>query len=139
MEPYAALIAFFEQNIPFNAHLGMRVEHLESGRCTLRIPFRPEWIGDPMRPALHGGVISTLADAAGGLAVFSTLDALARVSTVDLRVDYLRPALEDDLLCDAEIVRAGNRVAVCSMRIHQPDGRVVADGRAVYNVLRDGA
>ena len=131
------LIEFFENGIPFNAHVGMRVEALQTGRCTLRLPFRPEWVGDPFRPALHGGLMSTLADAAGGLAVFSTVDQLGRVSTVDMRIDFLRPGLLEDLWCEAWVVRAGNRVAVTTMRVFQKDGaHVPVEGRGVYNVIR---
>lgn len=131
-------ISFFEERIPFNAHLRMKIELLEKGLCRIRIPFRPEFIGDPYRPAMHGGVISALIDAAGGGAVFSTLNQLAGVSTVDLRVDYLRPGLLEDLVCDATVLRAGNRVAVTSTRVTQgaDAAYVTAEGRGVYNILR---
>ena len=132
-------IEFFETGIPFNAHLGMKIDRVENERCVLRIPFQPTWVGDPFRPALHGGVISTLVDAAGGMAVFTTLTKPGAVSTVDLRVDYLRPGLLEDLFCEARVLRAGNRVAVTSMRVFQgADGQyVTAEGRGVYNVLRE--
>jgi uncharacterized protein (TIGR00369 family) len=115
----------------------MRIEHAAGGRCVLRVPFRPELVGDPDRPALHGGVLSALADAAGGLAVFSALGdpTRGRTSTVDLRIDYLRPALLEDLVCEAGVIRMGNRVAATRMVIRQGD-HVPAEARAVYNVVR---
>ncbi len=132
-----ALIAFFQNGIPFNAWLGMKVERLEDGECTLRVPFRPELVGDPLRPALHGGVLSTTADAAGGLAVFSKAMSLeTRVSTVDIRVDYLRPGRLTDLWCDARVIRLGNRVAVTTMVVRQEGDHVAAECRGVYNVVR---
>jgi uncharacterized protein (TIGR00369 family) len=135
----AALVQFFEDQIAFNRLLGMRVDHLGDGDCRIQIPHRPELLGDPFRPALHGGVISTLADTAGGLAVFTQLDLTQRrVATVDLRVDYLRPGRAEDLYCDARVVRAGNKVAVAAMVIWQgegPEDYVVADCRGVYNVV----
>jgi uncharacterized protein (TIGR00369 family) len=131
------LIRFFEQDIPFNAWLGMKVVEAAAARVVLRVPFRPELVGDPSRPALHGGVLSALADTAGGLAVFAALGdpSRGRASTVDLRVDYLRPARLEDLACHAELVRMGNRVAVVRMTIRQGD-HVPADARGVYNVVR---
>jgi uncharacterized protein (TIGR00369 family) len=133
-----SLIGFFETGIPFNAHLGMKVDKLEGGVCLLRVPFRPEFVGDPFRPALHGGVISAMVDAAGGLAVFSTLEQMGGVSTVDLRVDYLRRGLLEDIVCEARVIRAGNRVAVTSMQVLQGENKdyLTAEGRAVYNILR---
>lgn len=138
MTPEQALIRFFENEIAYNKHLGMRVTELAPGRCQLIVPFVDHLIGDPFRPALHGGVLSALGDAAGGLAVFSQLDFLkSRVSTVDLRVDYLRPGGAEDIVCDAHVVRAGNKVAVTNMVLWQGDPeQVVADCRAVYNVVR---
>lgn len=136
---HADLIEFFEQQIAFNKALGMKVASLEDGACRLVVPYDPQLIGDPFRPALHGGVLSALADAAGGLAVFSRVDyPRRRVSTVDLRVDYLRPGRAEALHCDAHVVRVGNKVAVTNMVLWQgegPEDYVVADSRAVYNVV----
>ena len=140
VEARAALVRFFEDQIAFNRLLGMRISSHGDGECRIVIPHRPELLGDPFRPALHGGVISTLADTAGGLAVFTQLDLTQRrVATVDLRVDYLRPGRAEDLHCDARVVRAGNKVAVAAMVCWQgtgPEDYVVADCRGVYNVVR---
>jgi uncharacterized protein (TIGR00369 family) len=134
------LVAFFEQQIPFNRHLGIKVVSVKKGECMIKVPFQQDWIGDPHRPALHGGVLSTVADAAGGLAVFSVLaDPMAdRASTVDLRIDYLRRGLLEDVYCRAKVLRVGNRVAVTEMVCLQGEHRdyVAAECRAVYNIHR---
>lgn len=134
----STLIEFFENRIPFNKLLGIKIEALEPGHALLRTPYRDELIGDPARPALHGGVLSAMIDAAGGLAVFASLDKLGPVATIDLRVDYLRAGLLEDIWCDATLIRAGNRVAVTSMRVLQGADRsyLTAEGRGVYNILR---
>jgi uncharacterized protein (TIGR00369 family) len=102
----------------------------------LTLAVREDFIGDPRRPALHGGVVSSLIDTAGGLAAWSALTPGESVSTVDLRVDYLEPAgLGASLRASAELVRKGNRV--CHVRIAVTQGDVlVAEGRAVYNIHR---
>ena len=130
---------FMEEQIPFNKYLGLRVKHLEWGRATLEIPFREEFIGDPFRPALHGGVISMLLDTCGGAAVFTQFASFEdRTSTVDLRIDYLRPGQKETLLADAEVIRAGNRVAVVDITAYHPGERErpVALGKGVYNMRR---
>ena len=133
----AGLIRFFEQEIPFNAFLGMRVEELSRGHGKVRVPHRPEYLGDTQRPALHGGVISTLLDTAGGLAAFTEVEPGDRISTVDLRVDYLRPAAEADLIAEAWVIRVGNRVAVCDVIAYQDDRAIhIATGKSVYNIRR---
>lgn len=136
----ALLTRFFEERIPFNAWLGIRIEALGRGSCVLRLPARPELVGNPGLPAVHGGVLSTLCDTAGGLAVFTALSAGHSVSTVDLRVDYLRPGKVDAwIFASAEVVRLGNRVAVANCEIWQDDPtNTIAQGRGVYNIHRGG-
>src|ERR1700738_3523218 len=90
-----------ESFIPFNKYLGVRLCEVERGRVRIEVPFRPELIGDPMRGALHGGVISTLADTCGGAALWSAADDdHMRISTIDLRIDYLRPGKQETLVAE---------------------------------------
>lgn len=136
-----ALTIWFEQGIPYNKMLGLKVDHIARGECTLRIPWRHELIGDVGRPALHGGVTSMIADTAGGCACFTMLERPTdRVSTVDLRVDYLRPGRAQDVVCRAKIVRVGNRVGVARMEVFSgdadEDAEPIATGQGVYNILR---
>jgi len=135
--PYESLARLFE-SVPFMQFLGMRFDSLEDGRALLRIPFRPELIGNPELPALHGGVISALLDTCGGAAVWTRIGEHDRVSTVDLRVDYLRPGRPEDLLGQARVIRAGNRVAVTELRAFQPGSpdEPIAVGTGVYNIHR---
>jgi uncharacterized protein (TIGR00369 family) len=127
-----------EELVPFNRVLGVKCTKAEEGFVRLEIPFRPELIGDPTRPALHGGVLSALADTAGGAAVWTTLeDERARVSTIDLRIDYLRPGQPLLIICEAIVVRAGNRVGVTDMRVFHPsnEAETIATGKGVYNII----
>lgn len=128
----------FEEVIPFNRFLGVEVAEVEEGRVRLELPFRDEFIGNPEMPALHGGVVSMLLDTAGGAAVWTRLEPTDRVSTVDLRVDYLRPARAERLAAVGSVVRLGNRVGVAELRAFHPgsDEEPVAAGMGVYNVRR---
>jgi uncharacterized protein (TIGR00369 family) len=131
-----AVLRMMEEHAPFNQFLGIRGESVEPGRGVLILPVRAEFVGDPRRPALHGGVLSALIDTAGGVAAWSALGTGESVSTVDLRVDYLEPAgLGEPLRAEAELVRKGNRV--CHVRVAVTQGKtLVAEGRAVYNIHR---
>jgi len=133
-----------EEMIPFNRYLGVKLARAESGFARLEVPFRDELVGDPLRPALHGGVLSALADAAGGAAVWTGIeDEEARISTIDLRIDYLRPAKLELVVAEARIVRLGNRVGVADVRLFHPsaEAETIATGKGVYNIKmkRDGA
>jgi uncharacterized protein (TIGR00369 family) len=138
MSTPAEFIEFFEQHIPFNQLVGFRLRAIEKGFARAEAPFRPELIGDPARPALHGGVISALIDACGGFAVWSEVSLKNRVSTIDLRVDYLAPGTAEPLIAEARVVRLGNRVGVVDVRCTQPSAPdvVVATGKGVYNIKR---
>jgi uncharacterized protein (TIGR00369 family) len=133
------LARIMQEHIPFNRLLKVRMVAAERGSVRLEVPFAPELVGDPMRPALHGGVLSTLADAAGGAAIWSGVeDDRGRVSTIDLRIDYLRPGRLETVIADAKTVRLGKRVGVADIRLFHPDreDETIATGKGVYNVLR---
>jgi len=132
----ADVMRLMEEHSPFNRLLGIRGERVEPGHAVLVLPVRPEFVGDPRRPALHGGVVSALADTAGGAAAWSALSPGESVSTVDLRVDYLEPAgLAGPLRAEAVLLRKGNRVCHVRVRVTQ-EGTLVAEASAVYNIHR---
>jgi len=64
-------------------------------------------------------------------------DDRARVSTIDLRVDYLRPAKLEPVIAEAKVVRVGNRVGVADVRLFQPsdESATIATGKGVYNII----
>ncbi len=131
-----AVLRMMEEHVPFNRMLGIRGESVEAGRAVLVLPVREEFVGDPRRPALHGGVLSALIDTAGGVASWSALSEGETVSTVDLRVDYLEPArLAGPLRAEAWLVRKGNRVCHVRVALTQ-DGTIVAEGVGVYSIHR---
>ena len=130
------VLQIMEEFSPFNRLLGIKGEKVEPGRVVLRLPVRPEFVGDPRRQALHGGVVSALIDTAGGAAAWSALAKGESVSTVDLTVDFLEPAtLDAPLVAEAELVRKGNRVCHVRVAVSQGDKRV-AEGRAVFSIHR---
>lgn len=135
---FAKLTELIERGIPFNEVLGIKVVELREGHVRLRVPYRPELLGDTRRPALHGGVISSLVDVCGGFAVWTCCRLEDRIATIDLGVDYLRPALDRDLYAEATVRLMGNRVGNAHVLLWSdgaPD-KHVAVGRAVYNIRR---
>ena len=80
------------EHIPHCTRIGMEVLETGPRTATVRLPWREELVGDPGRGVVFGGVITTLLDHAGGLAVFCSLPELKAIATLDLRIDYLRAA-----------------------------------------------
>ena len=126
--------------IPFNRVLGIQVHEIGRGRAVFAVPFRPELVGDPERPALHGGVLSAVADAAGGCAVWTMVGESDRISTIDLRIDYLRPARLELFHAVATVLRVGNRVGVANVLVFHPGSpsAPVAEAKGVFSVKRAG-
>ena len=87
---------------------------------------------------VHGGFAATLLDSATGCAVYSTLDAGDRWTTLGLQVDYLRPLSVDSgrVRCEANVVRVGGRIGLADGLLTDGDGRPVARGRTTCLVVR---
>lgn len=134
----------FEQMIPFNRVLGLKLDSLDPKAPRLRFDMRPELVGNPVRQILHGGVISATLDVVGGLAI--ALASLAEktdepparqfpnIGTIDLRVDYLRPGRGKFFIATGRVVRLGGRVAVAHTELVNDTGEQIATGSAAYIV-----
>ena len=140
----AKLRQAFEESVPFNRVLGLKVESLDAEAPKLRFDMRPELIGNPRRQILHGGVISAVLDVAAGFAIHMAVlqgrteepkeDQLPRIGTIDLRIDYLRPGRGVYFIATGRVVRLGNRVAVAHMDLVNDSGEQIATGGAAYMV-----
>jgi len=135
---FNVLTDLIENGLPFQKMLGIRVSEIVEGRVKLFIPFREDLVGDTRRPALHGGVISTLADVCAGFAVWTRCQLDDRIATIDLLVDFLHPATSSDLYAEATVNLIGNRVGNAHVVIwsQSSPGQHVAEGRGVYNIRR---
>lgn len=143
-----AIVELFEQKIVFNQHIGLKIDEVLPERVAGHLDMRPELIGHYAHHRLHGGVISAAMDAMGGLAVLAGLAArhmddsveqrmhrFAKLGTIDLRIDYLRPAVGSARFAiTAEALRLGSRVASTRMAFHGADGTLLAVGAAAYIV-----
>jgi uncharacterized protein (TIGR00369 family) len=137
----------FEEKIAFNRVIGLRIDSMEAEGVSAHIDMRPELIGHYAHQRLHGGVISATLDAMGGLAVMAAIGArhldeqpdvrlmrFAKLGTIDLRIDYLRPATGPRFIARAEVMRLGSRVASTRMEFRSADDKLLSTGSAAYIV-----
>ena len=130
------LIKLAEEEIPIHKYFGLKVEIVEKDFIKIRVPFRKDLVGDIRTNHWHGGIIATILDSVGsaiGIANFNSPE--DKLSTIDLRVDYLRFANGNDLVFEGKLVRMGNRIMVTKMKAFQ-DNLLVAEGKGVYNFIR---
>ena len=98
--------------IPHCAETGILITALDKQAAVGELPYRPEWLADPERGMLHPGIVTTLVDSTCGVALIGHLESYEPIATVDLRVDYLRPAFAgSSVLCRAECYRVTRYIA----------------------------
>lgn len=142
-----AIHEIFVDRIPFNRVLGIDVVSLNHDCPEVRFEMRPELVGNFNRGMLHGGVISSVHDLTGGLVAYLALqqklkdrpieermERFARIGTIDLRIDYLRPGLGKWFTCKGKPLRTGNKVAVASMELHNDGGELISVATGAYTV-----
>jgi uncharacterized protein (TIGR00369 family) len=147
LEFIASLKNLFEEKIVFNKLLGLKITSIKADRVVARIDMRNELIGHYAHNRIHGGVISAGLDAMGGLAVMAAIGArhmdepplqrlqrFAKLGTIDLRVDYLRPGISEFFELRAEVMRLGSRVASTRMEFLGSDGKLFSTGAGAYIV-----
>jgi uncharacterized protein (TIGR00369 family) len=143
----ALLRGLFEERIAFNRLIGLRIDRIAAGLVTGHLEMRPELIGHDGHQRLHGGVISATLDAMAGVAIMAAIGArhmddsppqrmqrFAKLGTIDLRIDYLRPATGARFVLSGEALRVGSRVASARMSFCDASGELLATGAAAYIV-----
>lgn len=124
--------------IPHNREIGLEFVDAQVGEATLRLPWQSQLIGNPGTDVVHGGVITSLIDSGSGLAVFCALPEMERIATLDLRIDYMRPATpEQDLYARCQCYRLTRQVAFVRAVAYQstPDEPVAT---SVSTFMRSG-
>lgn len=111
----SSLIDILPQLASGSAHthaLGFRFDGVNGDTVRLRVPWRGDLVGDPQTGIIAGGLVTTLLDHVGGLAVWVKSGQFVPIATLDLRVDYMRPAApRRDLIAEAMCYRLTNSIA----------------------------
>lgn len=141
------LVDTFSESVPFHRVIGLHFDVVDEDRCCLSFHRRPELIGNYLQNILHGGVIATVLDVAGGtmaavglvqkhhhLGEQEVMERLSKLGTIDLRIDYLRPGHGQQFTVTAALLRGGNKVAVTRMELHNESGSLIAVGTGTYLV-----
>jgi len=93
--------------------LGAVLGKVEPGRVEIALPFRPEL--SQQHGFFHAGIISTIADSAGGYAGFTLFPADAGVLTVEFKLNLLAAADGERAIAAGEVIRSGRTLTVCRL------------------------
>ncbi|CDG23087.1 conserved protein of unknown function [Xenorhabdus poinarii G6] len=137
----------FIYHMPFNQVLGLELLRFEQDYVELQFRYQEKLVGNIMHKILHGGAIASILDVAGGLVcagnMLTAMDALTTeelqkrlttLGTIDLRVDYLRPGRGEVFTASCNIIRAGNKVSVARIELHNEKQVHIASAVGTYLV-----
>ena len=117
-------------HMPFNALLGIHVKDVHDDGVTIECPIRPDlWNG---MGVVHGGVIATLADVAVGMSLMHKHGAEQPATTVEMKLNYLRPAGKGSLFARAHLLKAGLTLAVARADVKDDHGNLIATALVTY-------
>ncbi len=115
------LLEAFEA-IPHCRELGLQVVEFEPGAGTIRLDYQERLVGNVEFGFVHGGVITTVLDTVAGLATLSAVKKGTSIATLDLRIDYLKPATpEMPIFGFAECYKTTRHVAFARGYAHHGD------------------
>jgi uncharacterized protein (TIGR00369 family) len=132
--------AFTDSAVPHNGALGLRAVDCGTDFATLKLPYDPKLVGNPETGVLHGGAVTTLMDATAGMAVFMKLMKPTRIATLDLRIDYLRPADPGkDVLARCECYKVTRQVAfVRGIAFNDDESNPIASAAGTFMIFGEG-
>lgn len=144
--PKSQVLAFmthsFRDGVPHNAALGLELIDVGpgDGYATMRLPYCAELVGDPETGVLHGGAITGLIDATCGAAIFMKLAKAVAIATLDLRIDYLKPATPGlDVIARADTIKLTRNVGfVRAFAYHEDPTDPIASAAATFMIGTKG-
>lgn len=134
MTPLVEQLAQWFMTLPHCATLGMRFVGTEGHTATMALDWREDLVGNPATGVLHGGVITSLIDTTSATAIFTRLEEAEAMATLDLRIDYLKPAEPGKtVFCRAECYRLTRQIGFTRAVCHQGDpSDPIAHGVATF-------
>jgi len=124
---------------PYSRELGLRLHGVEPDWCVIKVLPDERLVGNPATRVVHGGVITALLDSCYGLAIFVKLDKLRPMATLDLRIDYLKPATPGrEIFGGAVCYKLGHELAfVRGAAYHDSPDDPIATSSAIF-MFTDG-
>lgn len=126
---------------PYIEKIGAEMLEIGASEARARLAYKPELVGDPDTGVVHGGVITGLLDHMGGAAVMAALPEPVPIATLDLRIDYMKPAKPGaDIFAEARCLKVTREIAFVRGSAYQDDpANPIANCTAAFILLRAGS
>jgi uncharacterized protein (TIGR00369 family) len=136
VERLAQLNRMFMRYVPHNVALGIELVSMGKAKSVMKLPYQAKLVGNPDSGVLHGGAITSLMDACCGAAVFMALEQPTRIATLDLRIDYLKPATPPlDVTAHAHCYKVTRNVAfVRCIACHDDESDPIASAAGTFMI-----
>lgn len=129
-----ALLARIRKSSPFWALLGLELADIRKGWASVRLPFDGKLV-HPLGIA-HGGAIFSTADSAVAMALIGMLDRSESMTTIEMKINFIRSFDHGEITADAKIVHKGKTTAVGEVEIRDDKSRLVATASATYMIIK---
>ncbi len=129
-----SLLAKMRQESPFWDLLGLELADVKKGWAKVRLPFAGKLV-HPLGIA-HGGAIFSAADSAVAMALIGLVDRDETFTTVEMKINFLKPFDAGEIMAEARIVHKGARTALGDVEVRNGDGTLIAKGLATYMILK---
>lgn len=117
---------------PFNQWLGFQFSEVTEDGIRVTVPWRDEFVVNTKAGYAHGGILASLIDTVADYALAAKIG--GPVPTVDLRIDYHRPAQPGELTVEARVIKLGRSFSTAEASVYDSEGRLLASGRGVYHM-----
>ncbi|MBP1714982.1 MAG: thioesterase superfamily protein [Deltaproteobacteria bacterium] len=135
-ESYEKALRKAVESAPYYQLLQIRLEEIDVGFARFRMPFRRELV--QAYGVAHGGAITSLADTAVAFALMTLIQPGERVTTVEMKINFLTPVIEGELVGESRVIQKGKRLALADMEVKDQNGKLVAKGLATYMIISPG-
>lgn len=116
---------------------GFRLDHAAAGIVVLKMKVLPKH--KQIHGVVHGGVLASLADTAGGLATYVAVPRGMRAATVEMKINFLEPVERGTIFAEARVLRLGKYLAVVECDVHDGRGRMVAKALMTFSIGPDNS
>lgn len=118
---------------PFANLIGFTVDQCEDGLCKSRLAVTEQLLN--VHRVVHGGVIYSLIDTSMGYALYSTLAEGEQCTTIEIKINYLKPVTSGDLYCQTRLIQKGQRIGVIESDVYNQE-KLIARAMGTFSIIK---